>query len=165
VKREEKRKWICLTYAGVYPSTKEVRHTTGKSTTSKTQKKPPNTGSISHTCSSLQKLRQNPEPESQQSIRNTKWVVNRQMPEMKWNGKHTFLGWWVVEAQRGGAQQRASNRASERESERRERRNYTTQKRAHVVETRSAAAGGRRKIRHHSRWAVYSFTAYKQTTS
>jgi hypothetical protein len=70
VKREEKRKWICLTYAGVYPSTKEVRHTTGKSTTSK-HKKPPETGSISHT-SSLQELRQNPEPESQQSIGNTK---------------------------------------------------------------------------------------------
>ncbi len=125
----------------------------------KTQKKPPNTRSISHTCS-IQELRQNPEPESQQqSIGNTKWVVNRQMPEMKWNEKHTFLGWWVVEAQRGGAQQPASQLASER----RERRNYTTQKRAHV-ETHSAAAGGRRKICHHSRWAVYSFTAYKLTT-
>ncbi len=149
MKREEKRKWICLTYAGVYPSTKEVRHTTGKSTTSK-HKKPPDIGSISHT-SCLQELRQNPEPESE--TQNGWWTDRCQ----RWNGMRNvpFLG-------DGLLRHSVEDHNSERASERRERRNYTTQKRAHV-ETHSAAAGGRLKICHHSRWAVYSFTAYKLT--
>jgi hypothetical protein len=70
--------------------------------------------------------------------------------EMEWE-TYLFLG-------DGLLRHSVEEHKSEQASERRERRNYTTQKRAHV-ETHSAAAGGRRKIRHHSRWAVYSFTA------
>jgi hypothetical protein len=81
--------------------------------------------------------------------------------EMEWE---TYLSWVMGCWGTAWRSTTVTERASERASERWERRNYTTQKRAHV-ETHSAAAGGRRKIRHHSCWAVYSFTAYKLTTS
>ncbi len=111
MKREEKRKWICLTYAGVYPSTKRSQTHERKIYNLKTQKTH-QTQDLSPTLVASRSWGKIQNLNHKQSIGNTKWVVNRQMPEMKWNEKHTFLGWWVVEPQRGGAQQRASEPAS-----------------------------------------------------